>query len=473
MRAAWARQRKDLTRKREELERKLSQLSEGFSESRAEALLTPGELRSVLPEGAVLVDFHEYEVREESPSGVRTVPHLVAFVLPEKGEVSRVELGPAEAIERVIESWREGLDSGEQEKPGRELRRRVWDPIAGHLEGAEVVLLSPDGALNRLPFAALPGKEPGTYLLEDRRITYVAAPRRLPAMLGASREEDVESMLLVGDVEYGGVAGASRDPDARRAAGPLRETLPSFGPLPATGGEVRGIREVFGASFPEGKVEVRTGAEATEDAVRARLGRHRWAHLATHGFFAPEGMLSALADRDRGMGHGESETGARGLHPGLLSGIALAGANTGPAGDGDDGILTALEVAGLDLSSLEVVVLSACETGLGEVAGGEGVRGLQRAFQIAGAGTVVTSLWNVPDRATATLMRRFYRNLWVRNMSRVDALREAQLFVLNEGGGEKDVVRGLGIAKTGAHRDPAGRPLPRYWAGFVLSGDWR
>src|SRR5207249_10438972 len=102
-----------------------------------------------------------------------------------------------------------------------------------------------------------------------------------------------------------------------------------------------------------------------------------------------------------------------GHHPGLLSGLVLAGANK-PAADGDDGVLTALEVAELDLSKVELAVLSACETGLGEVAGGEGVLGLQRAFQVAGARSTVTSLWQVDDDATRQLMERFYAGLWDR-----------------------------------------------------------
>jgi CHAT domain-containing protein len=157
-----------------------------------------------------------------------------------------------------------------------------------------------------------------------------------------------------------------------------------------------------------------------------------------------------------------------GYHPFLLSGLALAGANGPASPDRDDGILTALEVAGMDLSGVEVAVLSACETGLGEVAGGEGVLGLQRAFQVAGAETTVTSLWSVPDLATQLLMQRFYENLWDRGLPKLKALREAQLWLMKEGG--RRGLGGLGEDDTGA----GGKRLPlHHWAGFVLSGDWR
>ena len=119
----------------------------------------------------------------------------------------------------------------------------------------------------------------------------------------------------------------------------------------------------------------------------------------------------------------------------------------------------------LDLSKVDTVVLSACETGLGEVAGGEGMLGLQRAFQVAGAKTCVASLWKVPDRATASLMQRFYENLWVKKMGKLEALREAQIWMLRDNGN-----RGLAIPDQPT--DGVSLP-PYYWAAFVLSGDWR
>src|SRR5262249_17420752 len=153
--------------------------------------------------------------------------------------------------------------------------------------------------------------------------------------------------------------------------------------------------------------------------------------LATHGFFAPPTLTSALAPDARvsgglaPLGLLERE-GVAGWHPGLLSGLVLAGANQPPQPDRDDGILTALEITELDLSGVELTVLAACETGLGRVAGGEGLLGLQRAFQAAGARSVIASLWAVNDEGTRQLMERFYENLWQRRLSRLEALREAQ-----------------------------------------------
>ena len=118
--------------------------------------------------------------------------------------------------------------------------------------------------------------------------------------------------------------------------------------------------------------------------------------------------------------------------------------------------------------------LSACETGLGESAGGEGLLDLQRAFQIAGAWTVVASLWQIPDQATSTLMTRFYENLWQKKMPKLESLREAQIWMLREGVKHPDLWRGVDLQSPVKLPEAAALAIPpRYWAAFVLSGDWR
>jgi CHAT domain-containing protein len=176
------------------------------------------------------------------------------------------------------------------------------------------------------------------------------------------------------------------------------------------------------------------------------------------------------------------------LDPLLGCGLVLSGANA----DSGRGTLTALEVADLDLRGCEVLVLSACETGLGKLEGGEGVLGLQSAFHGAGARTVVASLWSVSDPATSVLMEHFYKNLWAENpLSRLEALRQAQLFVLKHpeavkqrarelrdslvkgGRGGADGLRGKGKEVELAESRPPGSGFshPAWWAAFVLSGD--
>ena len=181
----------------------------------------------------------------------------------------------------------------------------------------------------------------------------------------------------------------------------------------------------------------RGGTEAGTQQLLLDLPKARWAHLATHGFFADAGFRSALQlppDAFLRLNRGTAMTyGAR--NPLVLSGVVLAGANLPARKGGDEqddrGILTAEAIASLPLDQLELVVLSACQTARGEeVGGGEGVFGLQRAFHLAGTRTAVASLWKVPDHETHLLMSRFYENLWQKNMGPSEAMRHAQLSFL-------------------------------------------
>ena len=199
------------------------------------------------------------------------------------------------------------------------------------------------------------------------------------------------------------------------------------------------------------------GRDASEAAFKREAPGHRVLHLATHGFFL-NGDCASAPTGTRGVG-GLTSAGARrpAENPLLLSGLALAGANrrasAGP--DEDDGILTAEEVASLDLSGVEWAVLSACDTGVGEIRAGEGVFGLRRAFQVAGARTVVMSLWSVDDQATRAWMRALYEGRFQRKLSTADAVHQASLSMLRD-------RRAKGLSTH-----------PFYWAAFVAAGDWR
>ena len=223
---------------------------------------------------------------------------------------------------------------------------------------------------------------------------------------------------------------------------------------------MRNVQTQFKRRYPSGHLQVLEQAAATEAAFRHDAPQNRWLFLATHGFFAAPNVCATLAVQDELVGL-DSTHGAN--HSGALCGLALAGANQTHHADGDDGILTAYEVSALDLHKVELVVLSGCETGLGENTPGEGAMSLQRAFQVAGAHTTVASLWSVPDEKTKELMQEFFHNLWDRNMSKLEALCAAQLSVFHSANGT--------TADTTIEQP---KPLPPYyWAAFVLSGDWR
>jgi CHAT domain-containing protein len=234
-----------------------------------------------------------------------------------------------------------------------------------------------------------------------------------------------------------------------------------WGRLPATEYESQVACDLHADTFGEtGERLLLQGAEPTEERLKHEVQRHSALHLATHGFFQPEGTPSMWESALNEQGRQElrmSDEAAHlvGKHPGLLSGLVCAGANERPEGERDDGYLTAEEVGWLDLSRVELVVLSACETGLGRAQSGEGLIGLRRAFRTAGARTVISSLWSVKDESTAELMRDFYRNLWQKGMGRLEALRAAQLAMLRR------------------NRIEHGEALPSTWGAFVLSGEWR
>jgi hypothetical protein len=204
-----------------------------------------------------------------------------------------------------------------------------------------------------------------------------------------------------------------------------------FTPLPGTASEARDIEGLLG------NATVLTGERATEAAVKA-LDGPSILHVATHGFFLPRPFAAG-----RSAGPAVEEGGS----PLLRSGLAFAGANVGSGETGDDGILTALEAAGLRLSGTKLVVLSACDTGVGEVTVGEGVYGLRRALVLAGSESQVMSLWPVSDEGTRELMAAFYR-------------------ALREGSGRTE---GLRSAQLGLLANPD-RAHPFYWASFILSG---
>lgn len=485
--AGHRRRLEELSNRVERLERDLAEVSQEFRLERSRRHPDPERLKQALPGDAALVDFLAYS--HYTPPADRTGmgtwrPRLAVFVLRPGRPIERLDLGNLESIGLAVEAWRQYLGGRSRERadPGALLRRRLWEPLEKSLDGVRLVLLSPDGDLGRFPWPALPGKQPGTYLIEERAIGLVPIPQLLPDLLARKPAGAAEaSLLVVGDVDFDATPGTPGRSAVARAAGRGERggTQRNWSRLPGTAGEMHDVSAAFARRFPGGPVVALRGPYATEEAVRQEAERRRYLHLATHGFFAP------LQHRPAAAGASSSATLATdlfarqevgGFHPGLLSGLVLAGANRVAEPDHDDGILTALEVAQLGLDQVELAVLSACETGLGDVARGEGLLGLQRAFQTAGAKAVVAGLWKVPDRATQMLMTRFYQNLWEKKLPKLEALRQAQLWLLREGRKEPGLSRGLesfAEEQPGGGTADTGRLPPYYWAAFVLSGDWR
>lgn len=422
-----------LTARKEELERTLARAGGDRPEVSTEALC------ATLDANEALVDFVRYTRRGAAVTdgGQRReadpIPSYAAFVLRggDCAAPTRLELGPAEPIDVAVRAWRRSATAGRSlDKRGGELARLLWEPLAPLLGERDHVLLVPDGALSSLPFGALPTGD--GFLVEQLTITYLGTT----ADLLAPTPRSGRGALVVGGVDYGAATPVATDALATRS--PPRGGLPlSF--LPGTAAEAEEVAATLGP-----KTLHLAGAEASEARIRAALPGRRIAHIATHGFFA-------APDADTGIAAPGSEAVLRAA-PMLRTGLVLAGAaSTSPRPGGDDGLLTAEEVLGLDLAGLELVVLSACETGLGQVEGGEGVMGMRRAFSLAGAGTLVLSLWKVPDEPTRLLMADLYA-------------------ALDEGASPAEALRAAQIARITAARDAGAAAAPRDWAAFVASG---
>lgn len=471
-----------LSERKERLEAELARHSATFDNQQAILRLSPARLCAALPAGAASIDFLEFHYHPPVTRGDQSAKaqwRIVAVVARPDRPLELRDLGSAQAIARACTNWRKELTSEEAGAPsGRspaasELRRLIWQPLEPLLEGSRAVLVSPDGVLASVPLGALPGSQPDSYLLEERAIAVLPVPQLAPQMLGTTSDAAspgaTASLLLLGDVDFD--ARAQQGEQAVAAAPGLRAARGSrsmhFDRLAGTAREIESIRGSFVQAYPDGSVSEMRRADATKKAFMRQVAGKRYLHLATHGFFAPPELQSGLSRPQLAEG---SSLSLFGYHPGVLSGLALAGAGDRDTSSGDDGILTALEVASLDLSAAELVVLSACETGLGGAAGGEGLLGLQRAFQIAGSRSVLASLWKVDDEATEQLMTRFYANLWQKHMPLLEALRQAQLDILRQAPSSTK-LRGPGQVKAVPENASQSRAHPRLWAAWVLSGD--
>jgi CHAT domain-containing protein len=369
---------------------------------------------------------------------------------------------------------------------GAALRRRVWDPLGEHLKGAATAFVVPDGTLNVVSLAALPVGQMKYLLDEGPVIHYLTAERDLVA--SPSPSAVTQGLLAVGGAAFNDAtlfARTSKPAPAPLAATSSTNTVASlravssdtlrtgcgalqsmqFTPLAGTSREVRDVA----ALWTDSSADVLEGHAATEQAFKQKAPGRRVIHLATHGFFLGNdcvqvgttrsvgGLVTAQAKPASRPGQTKRSNAALTANPLLMSGLALAGANRRAAAgpDEDDGILTSEEVTALNLEGVEWAVLSACDTGLGEVKAGEGVFGLRRAFQVAGVRTVIMSLWPVDDQATRIWMRALYQGRLQKRLSTADAMHQASLSVLQN--------------RRANHQSTH----PFYWAAFVAAGDWR
>jgi CHAT domain-containing protein len=490
--------------KRRKLQTELSQLATKVAE-RVELVeqttkgwnLTLTNVAAGLPKEAALVDFIQY--RRYDFDAVRTNRwkelHCAAYLTFPLAEdstnvvVERVDLGEAAPIDAAVETITKRMSAGQfaagdLSNALQRVSELVYGPLARYLTNVSHLIVCLDGQLSRLPFEML--RHDSKYLIEEKTISYVGSGREIVRLANPSPKSKVQSpksngasskSLVMGNPDFDLDLAKARS--SRREEAPLNaergmtnaESSQSLLTSAATRSLSRDYRGLKFLPLPEAEVEARSvarllggdsvlrlGAEAREAELKAVVSP-RVLHLATHGFFLSDQEFnrtnSGRADLLVGLDARQRvPTGEKGWeNPLIRCGIALAGANhtrqiTNAVAE--DGLLTGLEASLLNLQGTELVILSACDSGTGEVKIGEGVMSLRRAFRIAGAETVLASHWKVNDKATGRLMTEFMQR-WRAGQPRGQAWREAQLSLLRS----KEFSN------------------PWFWAAFTLTGQWR
>jgi CHAT domain-containing protein/tetratricopeptide (TPR) repeat protein len=406
------------------------------------------EVQQGIPRDAALIEFSislpfDHGSRQVNKFGK---PRYLAYVLFGQGNPSLVDLGDAEIINLLAGKLRAllrepGAEVGEVKKAARELDELIMRPVRQKLGGRTRLLISPDSQLNLIPFAALVD-ERGNYLVRKYSISYLASGRDLVRLQNPQRSNTPPLIIANPDLEDTSGGSAPQTPGGGKSrSGSLIQKR--WSALPGTEVEAKAVKTLIPSAL------LKVGRDATEAEIK-QANAPVLVHFATHGFFLgggaskeqpPSGMMTLkgspavdATERDNPM---------------LRSGLVLAGANQKRSG-ADDGLLTAAEMVGLNLLGTKLVVLSACETGVGDVEVGEGVYGLRRAIILAGAEAQVMSLWKVDDEVTSKLMVEYYTGLLKKGEGRAEALRAVQLSML----GDQDTQH------------------PYFWAGFIESGAW-
>jgi CHAT domain-containing protein/Flp pilus assembly protein TadD len=413
------------------LEMQLSQAVSAFKRGKTE--VTPKQVLAKLHDKQAVIDFLVYKDVDFQTMNYKS-EQIMAVLADNQNGIKLIKLGELAPIMEAIKTYRQTILPTAQgqlakrtevlQPASQKLYQLIWQPLLPYLANKTEVFLIPDGILHLLPFKALQDKQ-GHYLAENLQLTLLTSARDI--VLPSVTEKTSDSVVFAAPA-FGENNDKTSNQPTRSIA--TRQQDIYFAPLDGAAAEGKAISDLIKTKQP---LQFFQGAQANESSVAA-IKSPRFLHFATHGFFlenikpvetqnfASLPLVSPLSD-------GNIE------NPLTRSGLALTGANFGINGkkqaDGTDGILTALEVLGLHLEGTNLVTLSACETGVGDIQVGEGVYSLNRAFQEAGAKAVLSTLWSVADEQTKLFMQNFY-GLVLSGLSPQQALQKTQLKFIND-----------------------------------------
>jgi tetratricopeptide (TPR) repeat protein len=440
----------------EDLEKQLNAESSVFRQQQQSLRIKTTDVQNGLQEEEATIEFTRFQLYNKNwtdsimyAAYILTKNDSIPVYVPlcEERQLQKLFDSAGTTADAMVSKFYRGLDmgnTGTAASLGVDLYKLVWAPLEPYLNGIKTVSYSPAGKLYNIAFHALPS-DSNTLLMDKYQLNQYTSTRQVALRKTHGTNSKIQSITLFGNAAF--TLDSSEIARSQTGNSNISNVYTpqnqgsSWTDLPGTAEEVKKIKRLF----DQNKISTNsfTQTAASEDKLKALSGKSpQVLHIATHGFFLPE-----PGKKRKDIGLGNENTYSFADDPLLRSGLILAGGNYAWSGKApiegvEDGIATAYEISQLNLSNTELVVLSACETALGDVKGSEGVFGLQRAFKMAGVKKMIVSLWQVPDKETAELMTTFY-TYWLKGKTIEQAFARAQA-------------------------DMRKKYSPFYWAAFVL-----
>ena len=447
-----------LEKEKEDLEIELSKLSKEFSLEKLMGEVATDKIANLIPKGSTYIDFAKINVYDFQNQKFGDDKYFAFLLIPaEKPIIKLIEIGSVKDIDAAINSYQQeikfSLAVGQipNEKMLKQIGTKLYEsiikPIEPYIKDKKEIIVSPDGNISLIPFEVFVTPE-GKYLIEDYNINYVTTGKDI--LRFNDNAESKKTTVVMADPDYDMGIGEKEKiiekltTQLAMLRGDVSRDIRNlhFYRLSDTKEEAQNIEKIFKKDL---NLPVKTflDKEAIEE-ILLNLESPKILHIATHGFFLKNEKIEFKNDTPL-----LDEKFNRDIviveNPALRSGIVLAGANTSIKSGKDDGIVTSEKLVGLNLRGTDLVVLSACNTGVGDIEAGEGIFGLERAFILSGAKTLVVSLWSVPSKETTEMMSDFYK-LLSEGKTKGNALKEAKLEMLKK------------------------KSNPFYWGAFVMIG---